>query len=64
MSVKERLAEFQPRNDTLRNVVLLNDASNAPANLHARPGEGRGIGWGEAGGAEGQKETTDQIVIG
>jgi len=45
-------------------LVFLNDAGNSPANLHARPGEGRGIGRGEAGGAEGQKETTDQIVIG
>jgi len=32
-------------------VVFLNDAGNSPANLHARPGEGRGIGRGEAGGA-------------
>jgi len=45
-------------------LFFLNDAGNSPTNLHARPGEGRGIGRGETGGAEGQKETTNQIVIG
>ena len=49
MSIKGGLAEFQPRNDTIRNVVFLNDAGNSPANFHARPGEGRGLAVGSAG---------------